>query len=814
MTTKYKIIIGFLFLIVLMGCVGILSYTSLEAAAEHAAVYRHQARTAVFGNGATASLEHARYQVLRFSASYDVANMEASRKALAGAIKNLELLRTDLMALAKLPQSIVNEASVKAADAWISDLRLLSSLSEKVQEKRLAYNAQSVNKVAPAAVVIASSMNEVESAARHANNTALLELISTAEDTYVDARMSGLRFLSKTTDTAHGEKTIADLTKLSELIAQMDALVEAPEVRNAMDMLRKAHDTYLNEFNSILLTAKEADAFHAQMGEISLKLSAAMLKYSDETLDTMQALGSAMLADNAAASHLMVATVTAGILAGLVVAGWIIFSVMRCLKQLAAFSEQIAEGNFNASLTIREKGEVGAVVQAMLAIPKVLRQITEKGDALANRIAIGHFRNRFDTHEYNQGFADIAKTINSVAGAYTAVLDVMPTPLMTCDHDCKILFLNKGAQAAMGGDMTAKKCADMLRAKECNSTQCLGKAVLQSGQGKTAETTVHPGGKTIHTSVIASPLFDLNGKVLGFFEMLNDITEIRTAQKTMQNVATQASAISDRVAAASEELSAQVEQISRGAEMQKDRVESTATAMAEMNATVLEVARNAGQASEQSEHTRQNAESGAKLVNQVVTSINQVNEVALKLQKNMTDLGSMAERIGGVMNVISDIADQTNLLALNAAIEAARAGEAGRGFAVVADEVRKLAEKTMDATHEVGASITDIQKSAQMNVAEVTEAVENIGQATNLANSSGTALQEIVALAGTTSSVVASIATAAEEQSATSEEITSAINEINQIVSETTDGMIQSSAAVQELSRMAQELRNTMEGLR
>jgi methyl-accepting chemotaxis protein len=201
-------------------------------------------------------------------------------------------------------------------------------------------------------------------------------------------------------------------------------------------------------------------------------------------------------------------------------------------------------------------------------------------------------------------------------------------------------------------------------------------------------------------------------------------------------------------------------------------------------------------------------------VDKVVRSINLVNKVATTLQTNMEELGGQAESIGGVMNVISDIADQTNLLALNAAIEAARAGEAGRGFAVVADEVRKLAEKTMSATQEVGASITAIQNSARTNISEVGEAAKAITEATDLANTSGQALNEIVSLAAANSSVVTSIAAAAEEQSATSEEISMAIEDVRRVVAETTDGMTQSAAAVHELSRMAQELNTVMGQLR
>jgi methyl-accepting chemotaxis protein len=328
------------------------------------------------------------------------------------------------------------------------------------------------------------------------------------------------------------------------------------------------------------------------------------------------------------------------------------------------------------------------------------------------------------------------------------------------------------------------------------------------------ETCIQPKGNRMEISVAALPLHDLQKKTVGYIEILTDLTEIKSKQSVMMKVASDAAKIADQVAEASEELSEQVDHVSQGAEMQRNRVESTASAMTEMNATVMEVARNAGQASEQSSVTKEKAAAGAELVNNVVKSMNEINSVTVRLQNAMQDLGNQAESIGGVINVISDIADQTNLLALNAAIEAARAGEAGRGFAVVADEVRKLAEKTMSATQEVGASIHSIQQSARTNIDEVGSAVKGIGEATELANASGAALQEIVELAAANSTVVSSIATAAEEQSATSEEINRSIEEINQVVGETTEGMMQSANSVQALSNMAQELREVMDTLK
>ena len=449
----------------------------------------------------------------------------------------------------------------------------------------------------------------------------------------------------------------------------------------------------------------------------------------------------------------------------------------------------------------------------MKHIPSVLDGIIEVGKKLANDISTGALRARGDTAALPGSFVNLGNAINSICAAYTTLIDALPMPVMSCDNNNKVLFLNAVAQKVVGGNHLTVDCKSLLNAPQCGTEQCLGKQCMNRKDNVVAETVVTPEGRKMEVSVTAFPLKDVAGKVSGFVEILTDLTEIKTQQRTMLQVATQASEISNRVAAASEELSAQVEEVSRGAEMQRQRVESTASAMSEMNATVLEVARSAGQAAGQSDGTRQKAVQGAELVSRVIASINAVNAVGQKLRGNMEELGTQAESIGGVMNVISDIADQTNLLALNAAIEAARAGEAGRGFAVVADEVRKLAEKTMQATREVGSSIDAVQHSARINIDEVGKAVASVEQATGLADSSGEALSEIVDLASSNSSVVASIATAAEQQSATSEEINSAIDEINRIVAETTEGMVQSSAAVQELSHMAQELRQVMEGL-
>jgi methyl-accepting chemotaxis protein len=227
-----------------------------------------------------------------------------------------------------------------------------------------------------------------------------------------------------------------------------------------------------------------------------------------------------------------------------------------------------------------------------------------------------------------------------------------------------------------------------------------------------------------------------------------------------------------------------------------------------MNGTAMDVARNSAQASDSAGMTTNKANAGADMVSSLKNAIADVDHKTDTLKRVINDLGAQAHGINQIMTVITDIADQTNLLALNAAIEAARAGEAGRGFAVVADEVRKLAEKTMTATKEVGASVESIQRGTKESVSNMEETANSVQLSTKLATTAQEALQEITTLTHAMADQIKSIATASEEELADSDEIYKDTNLIDQISTETVQNMQDATLTLANLNKLALNMEN------
>lgn len=290
--------------------------------------------------------------------------------------------------------------------------------------------------------------------------------------------------------------------------------------------------------------------------------------------------------------------------------------------------------------------------------------------------------------------------------------------------------------------------------------------------------------------------------------------EISDLSKSVDDMAGQMSGVIGRIAdssgqlaSASEQLSASATQISAGADKQSGQTVQVAAAMEEMNATVIEVAKNSQQVSESARSAQNIAIKGGDVVTEAIKAMREVAQSTSITADTIKRLGRSSEEIGTIVSVINDIADQTNLLALNAAIEAARAGEQGRGFAVVADEVRKLAERTTKATKEISEMIGTIQTETGKAVNAMAEGTVKVENGVKLANEAGDALMRIVSGVENVTDMISHIATSAEQQSSTTDEITQNMDSIASVAKSNVSAITEVSRATSEMARLASELK-------
>ncbi len=268
--------------------------------------------------------------------------------------------------------------------------------------------------------------------------------------------------------------------------------------------------------------------------------------------------------------------------------------------------------------------------------------------------------------------------------------------------------------------------------------------------------------------------------------------------------------VSIQLGSQSEELSSTSNEFEKSTGDMRYKASGITESIKQMSIAIIEVAKNSNSSAEKAEQTERVVESGTKSVQGVAEEMKNIEKAVVKVSDTITELGSSSEKIGEIIGVINDIADQTNLLALNAAIEAARAGEQGRGFAVVADEVRKLAERTTKATKEIESMILSIQKSTEDAVKSMQGTKENVSKGTEVAQKSAEAISNINYLMARLKEMITQIAAASEEQSQTSEEISHSSEEIIKSQDNVASGSKQVAVSAAELAHLASELVKTV----
>ena len=483
------------------------------------------------------------------------------------------------------------------------------------------------------------------------------------------------------------------------------------------------------------------------------------------------------------------ALIISGITAVIVVLVTLIFlrrSILGPLERIEKYVTAIASGDFKATLEGKFKSEIKNLAEGI-------------------QVMVAELKNKLG---FSQG-----------------MLDGMTVPCLISDTDAKISYLNQPL------------CELLESGKSCDSW--IGRPVkelLQAPPGEKGILTrcldekqpivnVERRWKTKKDNyrdvrIDAAPLYDLDNELIGGFAVIVNLSDMKAKEeqiseqhKVMVEITEKAQSISQYLTKGASEIETQVDQVSSNTEKQFDRIEYSSQAITEMNQTLLNSVTNAENAAEQAKQTRARAEDGMQTMTETSVAIDQLQGLSDTVKENMHHLGEQSQSIGGIIGVINDIADQTNLLALNAAIEAARAGEAGRGFAVVADEVRKLAEKTMQSTREVEDAIKGIQGSAQANIENTDQTVEAVEHASGLVEKSVQAFQEISGMSVDTATEIEKIAQATDQQSEAHDQIHKSVEDLKMLAGDTKSDMQESAKSITSLARTAQELENLIERL-
>ncbi|HET7931149.1 MAG TPA: methyl-accepting chemotaxis protein [Rhodanobacteraceae bacterium] len=285
---------------------------------------------------------------------------------------------------------------------------------------------------------------------------------------------------------------------------------------------------------------------------------------------------------------------------------------------------------------------------------------------------------------------------------------------------------------------------------------------------------------------------------------------VNFAVEALRSLVTTINETAVRVSSAAQETQATAKHLADAANQQAQQITSASAKINEMAVSIDQVSKNSADSAEVAQRSVQIASNGALIVRQTISGMDSIREQIQETSKRIKRLGESSQEIGSIVELINDIAEQTNILALNAAIQAASAGEAGRGFAVVADEVQRLAERATGATKRIETLVQTIQSDTVEAVSSMEQTTTQVVNGARLAEDAGTALGEIEKVSNNLAGLIQGISSAAKQQSAAATNISSTMSSIQQITTQTSVGASQTAESIGNLAQLAQELRRSV----
>ncbi|MDP4196184.1 MAG: methyl-accepting chemotaxis protein, partial [Bacteroidota bacterium] len=500
-----------------------------------------------------------------------------------------------------------------------------------------------------------------------------------------------------------------------------------------------------------------------------------------------------------------------------------------------------------------------AFLMAIIVNIKIVRPV-EKLTKAAQKASSGDYNTEIETGRNDEigllgkATSDLVEHIKDEIAKSESFRAGMNIAFYIADKETKITYINKAACDFMKYNKSPEDIANKLMTKDVFLQDSLTRRAIKGDFLFKAEkfTLKDHSGEAFPALIQSGPIYNSKKEIEAVFILFNDLRDLESKQRDylkeqIEPVAQVLTAVADgdltkqlhlsegsdlyelslkvnkmvadlnmtlghfseavqATASASTEISSSSEEMAAGAQEQTQQTDEIAGAVEQMTKTILDSAKNVGEAAEISKQASLTAQSGTAKIENTKNGMNRIVAGANQTAEIISSLSKKSDQIGEITQVIDDIADQTNLLALNAAIEAARAGEQGRGFAVVADEVRKLAERTTKATKEIADTIKAIQNEAKEADKSMKEAKGFVEEGMKLTEEVEIVLAEIAKGASRVNDVIAQISAASEEQSSAAEEISKNIEGISSVTQQSAAGTSQIARAAEDLSRLTLNL--------
>ncbi len=599
-----------------------------------------------------------------------------------------------------------------------------------------------------------------------------------------DAQFTLLKFTIPAFESKTNENLKIFQEKKAKITGYIDSLLaqnKNERIAENLDKVKKTWDEYTSIVADGILSAATikdytmaAEIATSSGEEVGQKLKALFTNINDELNNTATRLNKASgeIVSGAIITTIIGALIGAGLY--FVFAFFLVPALIRPLIKMKNAVHEFSLGNYDVDIEVKSKDEIGQLGESLTILKEA--QI-EKINA-AEQIAAGNMKK-----------VKPASDKDNLAFAFNKEVEILGSLLNEA---------NKLIEASKQGDLKVR--ADISRFSGDWKKLIEGiNSILDAIVGPLEESA-----RIIQILANGDFTQKIESDYSGYYDIIKQSVNglVDSLNAAMSEVANSAS----QVALASNEISASTEEMAAGSQEQMHQTKEVAVSIEEITKTIFENTKNASFAADTARDSGKKANEGGYVVENTINGIMKIASVVEKSAQMLEALGKSSDQIGEIIQVIDDIANQTNLLALNAAIEAARAGEQGRGFAVVADEVRKLAERTTKATKEIAQMITKIQKDTGEAVQFMKEGTTEVEKGKEASNKASIVLKEIIEGAQRVSDAAVQVASASEEQAASAEQISKNIEMINNVTQ-------QSGVGIQQIAKSSEELIHLTENL-